>query len=105
MRARRTSCLRCGAATFPDPGYEGVKSAEPFCPACDAVWRRVSCVVCGASYLVDVTRHRGGHHCDPALEQRIEGGRKRRAHHAQAVKRAVGQRLKVGFRMCHEDER
>lgn len=104
MRARRTSCLRCGAATSRDPGFEGVKSAEPFCPVCDAVWHRVTCVVCGANYLVDVTRHRGGHHCDPALEQRIEVGRKRRALHARA-KRAVGQRLKVGFRMCHEEER
>ncbi len=104
MRARRTSCLCCGGPTCRDPGYEGVKSDEPFCPACDAVWHRVSCVVCGESYLIDVTRHRGGHHCDPALEQRIEVDRLRKALHHRA-KREVGQRMHVGFLMCHEEER
>ena len=105
MRARKTSCLRCGGSTARDPGYEGVKSDQPYCEACDAVWHRDSCVVCGVSYLVDVTRHRGGHHCDPIVVRRIEVGRKRQAVHARVVKREVGQRMHVGFRMCHEDER
>jgi hypothetical protein len=54
---------------------------------------------------VDVTRHRGGHHCDPLLEHRIEVGRKRQAIHGRSMKHAVGQRLRVGFRMLHEEER
>ena len=105
MRARRTSCLLCSGLTARDPGFEGVISAEPYCAACDAVWHRVSCVVCGESYLVDVTRHRGGHHCAPGVERKIEDGRKRQAVLSQVVKRGEGQRLRVGFRMCHEDER
>ena len=100
MRPTKTSCLRCGAATLRDPGFEGVKSDEPFCPACDAVWHRVSCVVCGVSYLVDVTRH-----CDPLVMRRIVVGRKRQAIHDRVVKREVGQRRHFGFRMCHEEER
>jgi hypothetical protein len=105
MRARRTSCLRCGLPTCRDPGYDGVKSGEPYCVACDAVWHRVSCVVCGESYLVDVTRHRGGHHCDPIEEDRIEADRKREAVLAQVHHTSVGQRLHRGFRMWHEEER
>lgn len=105
MRARKTTCLVCGEPTTRDPGFEGVQSNEPYCAACDAVWHRVACVVCGETYLVDVTRHRGGHHCDPALERRIEVGRKRQAILSRTVKRKVGQRMHVGFRMWHEEER
>lgn len=105
MRARKHHCLCCGGPTGRDPGYEGVKSAEPYCAACDAVWHRVGCVVCGEQYLVDVTRHRGGHHCDPSTERHIEVDRKRQEVKSQAVRQTIGQRLKVGFKMCHEDER
>ena len=74
MRARKISCLHCAGPTCRDPGYDGVKSEAPYCPACDAVWQKAACVVCGEVFLVDVTRHRGGHHCAPGTERRIEAG-------------------------------
>jgi hypothetical protein len=105
MRARRHHCLCCGGPTVRDPGNTGARTAEWYCPGCDAVWRKAACVVCGETYLVDVTRHRGGHHCDPAVEERIEAGRRRQAVLARPHGHSVGARLTKGFRMWHEEER
>jgi hypothetical protein len=108
MRAMKIRCLHCSGPTCRDPGYDGVKSEAPYCPACDAVWQKAACVVCGEVFLVDVTRHRGGHHCDPGTESRIEAGRKREAVVAQAhavAPKPEGQRLIRGFRLWHADER
>lgn len=103
MRARRSTCLCCGHLTSRDPGYQGIRSEAPYCPVCDAVWRRETCVVCGEAYLVDVTRHRGGHHCDPLIERRIEAERRRRASLARSHVPSEGKRLLKGFRLWNVD--
>ncbi|MFO0880560.1 MAG: hypothetical protein U0840_24705 [Gemmataceae bacterium] len=106
MRARRTSCLACGQLTAPDPGHLGVKQVIPYCPSCDAVWHKARCVICGAGFLVDVVRHRGGHHCAPgAVRRTVALWRRHELHARPADHPAVGERLRDGFRLWNVHER
>src|SRR5262245_49318680 len=96
MKKQHDHCRLCGEPTVPDPE---LGAGIPYCTTCDASWRQRTCVVCGVAYLVDVIRHRGGHHCDPGVEERIEAGRKRRPEARRPHADSVSARLKDGFRM------
>lgn len=102
-KTKQIACLCCGGPTIPDPAFAGTQTSEAYCQSCDAAWHEACCVVCGEIFLVDVTRHRGDHHCDPVVERRIEAGRRRHASPAQV--HSVGARLNKGFKMWHADER
>jgi hypothetical protein len=100
MKKQHDHCLNCGEPTIPDPD---LGEGTPYCPVCDAAWRQRTCVVCGEAYLVDVVRHRGGHHCDPDVELRIEARRKRGHTASRAQGNSLSARPKDGFRMMGYD--
>jgi hypothetical protein len=108
----KARCKRCRGPTFYDPSQRWIDLDSlgsefqypslyfpPYCPECAAAWSQMTCVVCERHFLVDVLRHKGGHHCEPGLETRVEASRKSHSDLGRLQSLSYADRLTDGFRM------